>query len=351
MNPQELLSLPIRERRNVIDSFDDRLGILSKLKENFQLPPDLETLYEILEEERYRKLPNIEREEEFKKLKEKWCNEFPDFRRISDLMQNFKTNQLLNEYTRKSPPESIQEKAIEIYKKCLSFKVRLTNRQIKNLVYHSTTGPYSISKEIVNNYVTEYQSWVRKLYELWKDMHYLKEDFFKDVGYKSDWKFYIKHPTSLAEKVTYIQNDINKIIGLLNLGKNILERNDQLISKEYNENSIEMSLYERELEISLISDLDNENDEQYCYVYTLECELFVFYVGIASNPKERFEQHIRGAYSNESHLFKSKFIQKYSNQVKQNIVYEGIRRDCKLFEKNYIAKHQPLGNMTEGGEG
>ena len=134
-------------------------------------------------------------------------------------------------------------------------------------------------------------------------------------------------------------------------GIDLVDKHNTIITEEYKSNGIEMSLYERELEISLIDDLVNENDEQYCYVYTLECELFVFYVGIASNPKERFEQHIRGAYSNESNLFKSKFIQKYHNQIKQNIIFEGIRRECKIFEKNYIAENQPLGNMTEGGEG
>jgi len=84
---------------------------------------------------------------------------------------------------------------------------------------------------------------------------------------------------------------------------------------------------------------------------TLECKLFVFYVGIAADPKERFEQHIRGAFSHEVHLFKSKFIQKFHNEVKHNIVFEGTRRECKQFERNYIAENEPLGNMTEGGEG
>ena len=76
-----------------------------------------------------------------------------------------------------------------------------------------------------------------------------------------------------------------------------------------------------------------------------------FYVGIASNPNERFEQHIRGAFSDEAHLFKSKFIQKYHNQIKQKIAYEGTRRECKKFEREYISQFNPLGNMTEGGEG
>ena len=74
-------------------------------------------------------------------------------------------------------------------------------------------------------------------------------------------------------------------------------------------------------------------------------------MGIAADPKGRFDQHIRGAFSDEAHLFKSKFIQKYHMEVKQNIIFEGIRRECKKFEKAYIEEFRPLGNMTDGGEG
>ena len=155
----------------------------------------------------------------------------------------------------------------------------------------------------------------------------------------------------LERKKDDLEKQSNKAIKLMERGVELIKKHDAIISEEYDKNGVEMSLFERELEISQIINLDNENEEQYCYVYTLECDLFVFYVGIAANPKERFEQHLRGAFSDEAHLFKSKFIQKFHKEVKQKIVFEGIRRECKQFEKNYIATHNPLGNMTEGGEG
>src|SRR5690554_2293010 len=97
----------------------------------------------------------------------------------------------------------------------------------------------------------------------------------------------------LNEKKNEIKKQKNKVVRLMESGIDLIEKHDKIITEEYQKNNIEMSLYERELEISLMVELDNISDEQYCYVYTLECELFVFYVGIASNPKERFEQHIR----------------------------------------------------------
>ena len=145
--------------------------------------------------------------------------------------------------------------------------------------------------------------------------------------------------------------NVRRYTFIINCRKELVTKLDEAITLEYETNATEMSLYERELEILQINEGESPADEEYCYVYTLECELFVFYVGIAADPKERFEQHIRGAFSDEAHLFKSKFIQKYHNEVKQNIVYQGTRRECKKFEKDFIAEFIPLGNMTEGGEG
>ena len=352
MKPEEILSLPIRERRKVIDGLDDRLGFLKQLKaQNIELPKDLEILFEILEENRIKKLPRDEQLRTFNEQKEKWCEDYPNFRRITELMESFNLNQLLNNYSKHSPPEIIQTKTVEIYKKCLSFRVSLTNRQIKSLVYHLTIRKYCIDPAIVDEFVNDYQRWNSEIYKRWNDLYYLRQDFNFNDGYKSDWKFYIKHPNVLKEKVTYIEKDINDIIQLLNQGQELIERHNTIITEEYKSNSFEMSFYERELEISRIAEFDNKNDEEYCYVYTLECDLCVFYVGIAANPKLRFEQHIRSALSNERHLFKSKFIQKYHGAVKQNLIYEGTRRECKIFERNYISKFLPLGNMTEGGEG
>ena len=290
---------------------------------------------------------------------DKWRELYPDFKRISDIMENFKTNEMLVEYGKHSPPPFIHDKAIEVYKKCISFKVKLTKKVLSPLTYHPDQTDmwcyyvnYCIDKNIVKSFLKEYQRWNHEIHLLWNTIYYLKGDFFQNSGYdRLGWKFYIEYPNSLKNKADEIEQLHKKIMSLLNAGKELVDTLDKAITSEYETNATEMSLYEREEEILRMYDSDDASDEEYCYVYTLECELFIFYVGIAANPKERFEQHIRGAFSDEAHLFKSKFIQKYHKEVKQNVVYEGIRRECKKFEREYISQFTPLGNMTEGGEG
>ena len=138
---------------------------------------------------------------------------------------------------------------------------------------------------------------------------------------------------------------------LLEEGRHLVVYHDAIISHEYKQNASEMSLYEREREIERICCDGDASDEQHCYVYTLECPFGVFYVGIAADPQLRYEQHVRGAYTNEEHLFKSKIIRKYGEEVIQKVIHEGTRRECRLREKAFIAEHNPLGNMTVGGEG
>ena len=335
---------------------EERISLFSKLREDNGKTPKI--IFEIFQEWGIKELPTEERLWYFNKSKEEWNKLYPDFKRISDIMENFKTNELLVEYTKHSPPPSIHNKAIQVYKKCISFKEKFTKQILTQLAYHPerseihrSYAKYCIDKIIVKAFLNEYQLWNYKICSLWNDVHYLKQDFFSNSGYKNDWTFYIKYPNSLKSKADETEKLHEQITELINAGKELVFKHDKAITLEYEENGFEMSLYERELEILQSQESDNASDEEYCYVYTLECELFVFYVGIAANPKERFEQHIRGAFSDESHLFKSKFIQKYHNEVKQNIIHEGKRRECKQFEKEYIAKFSPLGNMTEGGEG
>jgi predicted GIY-YIG superfamily endonuclease len=331
---------------------EERLKVLNKLREdNGEIPPEFKIIYDIAEEYRIEKLPKEERLMIFNNSKEEWKQLYHDFKRISDIMENYKTNEMLVAYLKQSPPPFIQDKAIEVYKKCLSFKVKLTNTKIKKLVHYHTPGPFCIDGNLVKNFISEYQSWNRKLYELWNENYYLKQDFFFNSGYKHNWKFYIKRNNLLKDKADEIQKIQENVISLLNVGQALVFKYDKAVTLEYERNSHEMSLFEREEEIWRICENENVGDEEYCYVYTLECELCIFYVGIASNPKERFEQHYRGAFSDESHLFKSKFIQKYHNHVKQQIIYEGTRKECKKFEREYIAEFSPLGNMTDGGEG
>lgn len=281
---------------------------------------------------------------------DEWRELYPDFKKISDIMDNFKTNELLVQYLINSLPSFVRERAIEIYKKCLSYKVKLKMYKIDKLGYSYTPVPYCIDATKVNLFKDEYQAWGRKSYYKWNDVYYLNQDFFYNRGYTYKWDFNVKY-NLLKYDVERIEKIYIETIEFLNSGIELMNRHHENITLEYEKNSFEMSLYEREEEIKNSPESYEGSEDEYCYVYTLECELFVFYVGIAANPKERFEQHVRGAFSDEAHLFKSKFIQKYHKEVKHNIVYEGTRRECKNFERDYISKHNPLGNMTVGGEG
>ncbi len=334
-------------------------NLTAKLKDaKEELPSNFKTIYEIMEGSVIKKLPSNERQRIFDDSKEAWCLHYPEFKRISDLMQNYKTIEMLAEYCKHSPPAFIHDRAIEAYKKCISFKVKLTKKVLSPLRDHPDQTDmwchyvdYCIDKNIVKSFLKDYQKWNFKIHNQWNEIYYSKQDFFSNAGYKLPWDFYIKNPDLLKGKADEIQKTQEEILSLLTAGQELVVKYDEAITLEYATNATGMSLYERELEILQANEGESANDEEYCYVYTLECEFFVFYVGIAAEPEVRFEQHIRGAFSDEAHLFKSKFIQKYHKEVKQKIVFEGIRRECKKFEKNYIATHSPLGNMTEGGEG
>lgn len=187
---------------------------------------------------------------------------------------------------------------------------------------------------------------------LWNRVYNANTEFYATSEfYRRRWEQLIQQPESLKRRADEIEVLQSNVLSKLLDGIDLIAELDEEVSTEYRTNGFEMSLYEREVEIAQMQDDCLLSDEEYCYVYTLKCDLFVFYVGIAGDPKARFEQHIRGAVSDESHLFKSKFIQKFQNEIKQQIVFEGKRGDCKKFERAYIAKHSPLGNMTQGGEG
>ena len=356
--------LPNTEIIRLYNDSRDR-SLLSNLEDAEEKLP---SFFEAIDEAIYgrteygmRKLPRNERQELFDKDKEYWCLHYPDFKRISDLMEAFRTNELLVEYITHSPPAFIHDKAIEVYKKCLSFRVKITKKVLSPLLRHPADVrneyadnhvDFCINRNVVKAFVKSYQEWHLKIHNLWNKTYYMYQDFFSNAGYdRTSWKTYIKYSDSLKCKADEMQQTQEEVLSLLRSGKEIVANSDQAITLEYEKNATEISLYKRELEILEMSEGEGDADEEYCYVYTLECPICVFYVGIAADPKERLEQHIRGASSDEAHLFKSQFIQKYRNDVKQNIVFEGIRRDCKRFERDYIAENNPLGNMTEGGEG
>lgn len=334
-------------------------NLFEKLKnEDQELPPRFKEIYEIKERSILEKLSNNERQRIFNDYKEEWYRLFPDFKRIVDVIESYLTNEILIEYCKNSQTPTIHDKAIEVYKKCISFKVKLTKKVLSVLIDHPDKTEmwcnyvdYCIDKTLVKSFLKEYKEWNNEIRSMWDDIYYLKQDFFVNAGYRTQWDYYVKNPDLLKAKADEIQKTQEDILSLLNIGKELVNKWDEAISSEYEANATEMSIYERELEIKQMGKFENLSDEEYCYVYTLECNFFIFYVGIAADPKQRFEQHIRGAFGNEAHLFKSKFIQKFNNEIKQNVVYEGTRRECRKFEKDYISKYNPLGNMTTGGEG
>jgi predicted GIY-YIG superfamily endonuclease len=334
---------------------EETVEVLNKLIEiNGELPPEFREQYKSLNEQIYKRLP-------FMNSKIEWRERYSDFKRISDVMETFRTNDLLREFSQGYPSQSNNSKAVEIYKKCISYRVKITEKIIKNLKFHPDTSAvhycrveYCIDSNKVNSFLKRYQSWMwcEGPRPLWNEVFNLREDFIFNSGYdRISWQTRIAYPDLLKRKAEEVEKLQEKLLRLLNAEAELLRELDQEISLEYDTKPFKMSLYEREQEIARMREYDDSRDDEYCYVYTLECELFVFYVGIAADPKERFEQHIRGAFSDEAHLFKSKFIQKYHMEVKHNIIFQGIRRDCKKFEKDYITEFRPLGNMTDGGEG
>ena len=328
---------------------EERLSLIKKLNENqCELPSNFELIYEIHEKSKIKELSSNERLRIFSESKEGWKELYPDFRRMSDIMEKFKTNEMLVEYGKYSPPPFIHDDAIEVYKKCISFKVKLTKKILSHLnqnpntllIHYYSKRIYCINDDKVKVFLNEYQVWNLKMANLWYRIYSMKDKFNSCYAYE-DWKRYIKDDL-LKGKADEIQGTQDEALSLLNLGEELVLKHNGAIALEYETNAFEMSCYEREKEIAQMYDSEDASVEEYCYVYTLECELFVFYVGIAANPKERFEQHFRGAFSDEAHLFKAKFIQKYHKEVKQSLIYEGTRRECKKFERDYIAEHRPL---------
>ena len=104
----------------------------------------------------------------------------------------------------------------------------------------------------------------------------MREEFTFNSGYARNWQTIISNPELLKEKANEVEKLKEKLLQLLQTESELLLELDQDITFEYNTNRLEISLYERELEIAKMRSSDNLSDEEYCYVYTLECELFVF---------------------------------------------------------------------------
>lgn len=214
-------------------------------------------------------------------------------------------------------------------------------------------APCCIRDDTVRYFLKEYQRWHLRSQNVCTRGFILTQDFWGNMGYKIDWAMNVAYRI-WPETVSRFTQMYDDSLLVLRDGRSLIEEWNGAVTAEYQASATGVSLYERARELKRFEETEGAgaaDDEQYCRVYTLECEICVFYVGIAADPSRRYEQHVSGAFGDEAHLLKSKFIRKYHGQVKLNIVHEGTRRECKLFERQYIAQHSPLGNMTQGGEG
>lgn len=272
---------------------EEIVEILNRLIETKgELPHEYRKQYESLNEQINKRLPFIN-------SKIEWCERYPDFRRISDVMEIFKSNDLLRQFSSGYPSRSNVEKYSEIYKKCISYRVKFDNKIIKNLKLHPDASSvhyhrveHCIDSNKVNQFLKRYQSWMWNdgPRSLWNTLYYLRQDFIFNSGYdRTSWQTRIEHPNLLKIKAEEVENMQEKLLRLLHAEEELLLELDQEITLEYEARPLMMSLYEREAEIARMYDECDLPDVAYCYVYTLECDLFVFYVGIASNAQDRFE--------------------------------------------------------------
>lgn len=349
MTLRELRELPNEEILLILNQMKDGRG---------ELPQEFRSFYQILETARIKALPYEERLALFRENKKQWCSNYPDFENIARIMGNFHSDPMLVEYLHSAPPPSVRIQAVSLFKKCISFREKFLKKIEKILIFgpdvptiHYPRVNYCIDRNTVANFLRAYQTWNQLAVETWHDIYYLNQDFFFNAGYRFDWAFVTENSLVLKQKAREVEDLYENILAMLQAGRELIAYHDLAITAEYEKSPLDTSLYERELEIALLHELDDSRDEEYCYVYTLECEFFVFYVGISGDPSSRVEQHIRGAFSDESHLFKSTLIKKFQSSMKWKIVFEGTRGECKAFERGYIEINKPLGNMTVGGEG
>jgi hypothetical protein len=50
---------------------------------------------------------------------QKWSEQYPDFKRISEIMRSFHADPILSEFRQNNPPASILENIENVYKKCI----------------------------------------------------------------------------------------------------------------------------------------------------------------------------------------------------------------------------------------
>lgn len=345
----------VKSINDIPDIYNTIYDIYENITNDFLLPKSLDK-----DRKKVNKLTDDEKSYYVEQIKLFCINNSEIFKKYIELQENYKIDPILKEFIGRCPTDFIEEYALKIYKKCISYKDKITKKGLKNLNYSSDTKEYwfynfnyCIDKEIVFKFLRKYQKWRFDAISLWNECSKERgyNNLFEGWNTVSNWKFYLKHEGALSEKVNLHLKFQNEIKNSMSLAIQILDECDNFVSNEYCKNSYDISHFEREIELEKLKLESNENELEYCYVYVLECPIGVFYVGIASNPQERFEQHLRGALSDEAHLFKSKFIQKYKNDIKLKIIDEGLRKECKSKEKEYILKNNPLGNMTEGGEG
>lgn len=219
------------------------------IKKEGYLPNEFKKLYRELKEQ-------INHRQTFIDSKIDWCNHYPDFKRISDVMDKFKSNQLLREFCSGYPLKSNEDKVIEIYKKCISFRTKFTKKTIKNLKFHPNTNPilysrvkYCIEPSKVKEFLNTYQSWLwnESPVKFWGSVYNLRQDFIYDSGYdKTSWENRIASPDLLKSKADEVEKLQENVLTLLHKELELIIELDRFITYEYSNYPLEMSIYEME---------------------------------------------------------------------------------------------------------
>jgi len=94
-----------------------------------------------------------------------------------------------------------------------------------------------------------------------------------------------------------------------------------------------------------------------CYVYVLADTTGIRYIGVSSNPEQRFKNHVHEAKNKNGksyNLRKSNWLRSIDFNFKSRLIYKGTEEECYKIEVELISmaiqKGKNIVNLTAGGD-